>query len=81
MEIVILGTGCRKCRKLEATVKDVVRDSGRETVVRKETDPLRIADYGALEMPGLVVDGSLRLSGRIPSPEEIRALLESKGDG
>ncbi len=76
MEIVILGTGCKKCKKLEENAKEAVRELGVEAMVRKETDPLQIAEYGALDMPGLVVDGTLRISGRIPSADEIRSLVE-----
>lgn len=75
MEIKILGTGCPKCKSLEKAVAQVVEDQKLDARVSREEDIMKIMEYGILRTPGLVVDGKLVLSGRVPSPGEIEKLL------
>jgi small redox-active disulfide protein 2 len=78
MEIKILGTGCPKCRKLERLTRDVVEESGIPATISKEEDIVRIMEYGILATPGLVVDGKVVVSGRIPSKQEISTFIQIK---
>ncbi len=75
MEIKILGTGCARCKELENITREVVRELGLHAEVVKEDDISRIMEYGILRTPGLVVDGSVLVSGRLPSKEELKALF------
>ena len=75
MEIKILGTGCPNCRRLEAIVKDVVRESGVSADVREVTDIAEIMGYGVMHTPGLVIDGEVKSVGRIPPKQEIAAWI------
>jgi small redox-active disulfide protein 2 len=77
MDIVILGTGCPKCRDLEKLTREVVADQGLAAEVRKEEDIVKIMGYGVMRTPGLVVDGKVLLSGRLPSREDLIGLLTS----
>jgi small redox-active disulfide protein 2 len=75
MKIEILGTGCAKCSELEAKVKEAVARSGRFVQVEKVSDLQKIMGYGVMSTPGLVIDGKVISTGRIPSVEEILELI------
>jgi small redox-active disulfide protein 2 len=78
MEIVVLGTGCAKCKTLEQLTRKVVTDLKLNALVTKEEDITKIISYGIMRTPGLVVDGKVVLSGRIPSESELKELLTQK---
>lgn len=78
MEIKILGTGCQKCKKLEKLVIDTVAENNIEANISKEEDIMKIMEYGVLNTPGIVIDGKVVMSGRLPSPSEIMELLTQK---
>lgn len=73
--IRILGTGCPKCRKLAENAEKAARDLGIEYEIEKVTDINEIARSGVMMTPGLAVDGELKSSGKVLSPEEIQTLL------
>jgi small redox-active disulfide protein 2 len=75
MKIEVLGTGCAKCSELEAKVKEAVARSGRFVQVEKVSDLQKIMGYGVMSTPGLVIDGKVISTGRIPSVEEILELI------
>jgi small redox-active disulfide protein 2 len=56
--------------------ESVARELGLEFELEKITDLTRITQYGVMATPGLVVDGKVRLSGRVPSAAELRTLLQ-----
>lgn len=78
MEIKVLGTGCPKCKTLEKMTRDTVTEMGIEAIVTKEEDIMKIMEYGIMRTPGLVVDGKVVMSGRIPSANELKELLTKK---
>jgi small redox-active disulfide protein 2 len=73
--IQILGPGCARCQKLAENVETAARELGIEYEIEKISDIQRIISFGVLATPGLVVDGILKASGRVLTPEEIKALL------
>ena len=75
-KIEILGTGCAKCEKLEANAKKAVELSGADATVTKVTDINQITDYGVMITPALVVDGKVKVAGKIPTPEAIAEWLK-----
>jgi len=74
-KIQVLGTGCPKCEKLAAAAKEAVYSLGIEAEVEKVTDFQKIMSFGVMMTPALVVDGTVRVSGKVPSVEEIKKLL------
>ncbi|PKP17816.1 MAG: thioredoxin family protein [Bacteroidetes bacterium HGW-Bacteroidetes-21] len=78
MEIKVLGTGCAKCKTLEKMVTEKVKELGIEASVTKEEDIVKIMGYGILSTPGLVIDGKVAMSGRLPSSSELTDLLTKK---
>jgi len=79
MEIKILGTGCAKCKQLEKVVREAVDEMGLDATVVKVTELADIMEYGIMSTPGLVVDGEVRLAGRLPKLAEVRTILERAG--
>jgi small redox-active disulfide protein 2 len=75
MEIKVLGTGCPKCQALEKNTKDAVAELGLDARIGHVTDVNEIADYGVFMTPGLVVDGEVKLVGKVANKEEIKKLL------
>ncbi|HEY5432366.1 MAG TPA: thioredoxin family protein [Coriobacteriia bacterium] len=75
MEIKVLGSGCAKCNQLEEATKQAVALAGIDAQVEKVTDVVQIMGYGVMTTPALVVDGQVRVAGRVPSVEDIAALL------
>lgn len=78
MEIKILGTGCPKCKTLEKVTRETVENAGIDATISKEEDIMKIMEYGVMHTPGLVIDGEVVFSGRVPSAKEINELLTNK---
>jgi len=76
MKIQILGTGCPKCKQVEANAREAVKNLGIEAVIEKVTDINKIVDFGITATPALAVDGEVKFSGRIPSIEEIKEVIK-----
>ncbi len=74
-KIEVLGPGCDNCRRLEAVAREAVQLAGIEAEIVKITDYARIAAYGVLSTPGLVIDGKVVSTGRIPSAGDIAVWL------
>jgi small redox-active disulfide protein 2 len=75
MKIEILGTGCAKCKKLYENAVEAVKLSGKEAEVVKVEDIRQIVEYGVMSTPALVVDGVVKVSGKLVSPQEITGML------
>ena len=79
MEIRILGPGCSRCHEVERRTFNVLAELNLAADVRRITDIEKIMEFNLLSTPGLVIDGKVMCSGRIPRPEEIKAwILEAK---
>ena len=79
MEIKILGPGCKNCETLAERTREALRSMGVEAEVSKVTDYGEIAAMGVMKTPGLVVDGKVVMSGRVPTVEQVRELLSEAG--
>ncbi|HDP69307.1 MAG TPA: thioredoxin family protein [Actinobacteria bacterium] len=77
MEIKILGPGCKNCKKFEANAVEAIGKLGIDAEVEKIIDIVEIMSYGIFSTPALVVDGEVKVSGRVPSIDEIMGLLRS----
>ena len=76
MKIEILGTGCPKCKKLTELTKEVINELGISAEVVKITDINKIIDYGVMVTPTLVINGEVKVAGKIPSKEDIKKWIE-----
>jgi small redox-active disulfide protein 2 len=71
----ILGTGCPKCEKLTANAEQAAGDLGIDYELEKVTQVADIAKFGVMMTPALVVDGQVKAVGKVPSVDEIKAML------
>jgi small redox-active disulfide protein 2 len=74
-KIQVLGPGCPNCERLYEQTRQAARVLGLECEIEKVSDMRVIAGFGVLSTPALVVDGQVRVTGRVPPPEELRKLL------
>lgn len=77
MNITIVGTGCAKCKKLEELAREVVAEKGIEASIDKMTDINEITKTGILMTPGLIVDGKVKVAGKLPSKAEVEKIIET----
>ena len=74
-KIQILGTGCAKCKKLADNAETAARELTLEFEMEKVTDINEMMKYGVMMTPALVVDGEVKVVGKVPSADEIKKML------
>lgn len=74
----VLGTGCASCEKLAEMTEMTARDLGVEYTLEKVTSIDDITAYGVMSTPALVVDGTVKVSGRLPSMTELKEIITKK---
>ncbi|MGS0524134.1 thioredoxin family protein [Zobellia nedashkovskayae] len=74
--IKILGTGCPKCQSMTGVVKDVISENNIDATIEKVEDIMEIMKYNVMSTPALVVDDEITIKGRVPSKEEVLALVK-----
>ncbi len=75
MKIQILGTGCSRCKALASNAEKAVKELGLNAAIEKVTGIQDILKFQILMTPGLVIDGQLKVAGRVPSTDEIKEML------
>jgi len=76
LEIKVLGSGCANCVKLENLVKEVVSENNLTANVEKITDREKFLGYGIMLTPGLLVNGKVLSSGKIPTKSTLEHWLK-----
>jgi len=74
-KLQILGTGCRKCKKLAELTQEAAGSLGIEYEIEKVSDIQRIMSFGVMLTPALAVDGEVKVVGKVPSVDEIRKMI------
>lgn len=77
MKIEILGMGCQKCNKLAKNAKAAAEEAGIQAEFSKVENFKEIDQYGVMTTPALVVNGVVKISGKVPSKDEILIILKS----
>ena len=75
MNIKILGTGCTKCKELERITRQAVEELSLTAEISKVEDIMDIMKYNIIRTPGLVLNEKVVLSGRVPTVNEVKNLL------
>ena len=75
MKIEVLGTGCQKCHKTKENIETALSESGKEAEVVEVKDLKSIASYGVMLTPAVVVDGEVKIVGKVPSVEQIKTMI------
>lgn len=76
MKLQILGTGCAKCNALAQTTEQAAQALGLPYEIEKVTDLKQIMALGVMMTPALVVDGTVKVVGKVPSVGEMKTLLQ-----
>jgi len=78
VRIEVLGPGCRNCVTLEERTREALASLGADAEVVEVTDPATIVSRGVLSTPGLVVDGVVVSTGRVPTVRQLAELLAAR---
>ena len=74
-QLLILGPGCPNCNKLFDRLETAARELSLEYELEKVTEIDRITSFGVMMTPALVIDGDVKITGKVPSIEELKVLL------
>ena len=74
-KLQILGTGCTKCNNLAEKTDQAARELGIEYELIKVSDINEIVSFGVMMTPALVIDGEVKVTGKVPSVDEIKELI------
>lgn len=75
MNIKVLGSGCKNCKKLEENAREAVKEMGIEASIEKVEDFKEIMAYGVMKTPALVVDEEVKVMGRVATVADIKKIL------
>ena len=76
MNILVIGPGCAKCKTLAQFTEQAVKELGVTAEINKVTDLKQIMALGVMMTPALVVNGTVKAAGKLPSVAEIKAILQ-----
>lgn len=76
MEIKVLGSGCANCKALEKLTRNALVEMNLTADVEKVEDITKILSYGIMRTPGLVINGKVVLTGKVPSLKELKEIIE-----
>ena len=74
-KVLVLGPGCAKCQTLYERTKQAAQEIGLECEIEKVSDINAIIGFGVLSTPALVVDGTVKVSGRVPTVAQLKEML------
>lgn len=75
MEVKVLGPGCAKCKTTYNVVEKVIKENNLDVTLTKVDDIMEMMNYNIISTPAIVVDGEVKIKGRVPSENEIKELL------
>lgn len=75
MEVKVLGPGCCKCKTAYNVVEKVIKENNLDVTLTKVDDIMEMMSYNILSTPAIVVNGEVKIKGRMPSENEIKELL------
>jgi small redox-active disulfide protein 2 len=78
MKIEVLGTGCAKCKQLEKDVYNALAELDVAADVSKVQDISKIMAYKVMVTPALVIDGEVKIAGRLPRKEELHKYIKGE---
>lgn len=73
--IEVLGSGCPKCHKLLEITKEILNQLDLDIEVVYVTEIEKMISMGIMSTPALAINGKPVLSGRLPSPEEVKEII------
>ncbi|MEO0136783.1 MAG: thioredoxin family protein [candidate division WOR-3 bacterium] len=80
LNIKILGPGCPRCQEVEKRIKEVLEEMKIEANIEKITDLKKIMEYKIMATPGLVINGKVKISGKIPAKSQIKEWIDEENE-
>ena len=77
--IKVLGLGCKNCHAMLEATKEAVQNMGLNIEVEYVTDMDKIAEYGVMSMPALVVNEKVVSMGKVLKAADVEKLLHKLG--
>lgn len=77
-EILVLGTGCSKCKATLTVIEEVAKSHNFDGTIRKIEDIAQIISYGVMSTPAVVVDGKVAFAGGVPTKVQVESWFENK---
>ena len=74
-EVLVLGPGCAKCKKTYAVVEEVIKDNNLDVKLSKIEDIAEMMKFNIMATPAVVVDGTVKIKGHVPSADEVKKVL------
>ena len=74
-EVLVLGPGCAKCKETYKVVERVIRENNLDVKLSKIEDIAEIMSYNIMTTPAVVVDGTVKIKGHVPSADEVKKIL------
>lgn len=75
-KVQVLGTGCSKCGYLLKNAETAVDERQAGDSVEKVDDIMQVLEFNPSALPALAIDGKVVSAGTLPSPAEIKQLIE-----
>ena len=80
MNILVIGPGCSKCKTLAQFTEQAVKELGVTAEINKVTDLKQIMALGVMMTPALAVNGTIKVTGKVPNVAELKALLSQAAE-
>ncbi len=77
MDIKVLGPGCKNCEILTNNTKEALSTLGMQANLEKVTDLAKIAQYGVMSTPGLMINDKVVSYGKVLKANDIAKLIEA----
>lgn len=75
MEIKVLGPGCARCKTAYSVVEKVIKENNVNASLTKVDDIMEMMQYNIMSTPAIVVDGVVRIKGKVPTEAEVKEML------
>lgn len=79
MQLLVIGPGCTKCKTLAQYTEQAVKELGIAAEIHKVTDLKQIMALGVMMTPALAINGTIKVTGKVPSIAELKVLLQQAG--
>jgi len=76
MKVEILGPGCPKCERTTQMIEETMKETGVDVQVEHVTDINEIVDRGVMMTPAVIVDGKVKIEGKVPAVQEVKKWLD-----
>jgi small redox-active disulfide protein 2 len=80
MVITVYGPGCARCHETERVIRNVLAQLEADADLQTVTDYKAMAAAGVMTTPAVGIDGVIKLAGRIPKPDDVKAWLQQRVD-